>query len=128
MNCFSPHEDHCNLIDYMLRGFVLFASSNLNPSKIFMYISLSMDPYKYALTASVRLTSSPLKTVRALLYKYSFVSNKFYTFRHLDYKSKTSCFINNYNYACIFPFWPIISFSTFFHILWFKIFIILYDV
>ena len=32
INCFSPPKDHCNLIDYMLRGFVLFASSNLNPS------------------------------------------------------------------------------------------------
>ena len=69
MDCFSPHEDHSNLIDYMLRGFVLFASNNLNPLEIFMYISLSIDSYKYALTASVRLTSSPSKIVRALSYK-----------------------------------------------------------
>ena len=66
MNFFSPHEDHCNLIDYMLRGFVVFVSSNLNHSGIFMHISLSMNPYKYALIASVRFTSSLSETIRAL--------------------------------------------------------------
>ena len=101
LNCFSLYADHCNLIDYMLRGFILFVSSNLNPSWIFMYISLFMDPYKYALTASVRLTSSISETVMAFSYKCLFVPNKLYTFRHLDYMSKTSCFINNCNSACI---------------------------
>ena len=37
-NCFNPYKDYCNMIEYMLRGFVQFASSNLNPSRIFMYI------------------------------------------------------------------------------------------
>ena len=37
-DCFNPYKDHCNLIEYMLRGFVVFASGNLNPSGIFMYI------------------------------------------------------------------------------------------
>ena len=53
-----------------------------------MYISLSMDPYKYVLIASVRLILSPSETIRALLYKCSFVPNKLYTFRRLDYRSK----------------------------------------
>ena len=46
-DCFNLYKDHCNLIEYMLRGFILFASSNLNQSRIFKYISLSMDLYKY---------------------------------------------------------------------------------
>ena len=46
--CFNPYKNRCNLIEYMLRGFVQFVSGNLNPSEIFMYISLSMDPYKNA--------------------------------------------------------------------------------
>ena len=48
-NYFNPYKDRCNLIEYMLRGFVLFTPGNLNPSRIFMYISLSMDPYNYML-------------------------------------------------------------------------------
>ena len=51
-----------------------------------MYISLSIDPYKYALTASMRLTSSPSETVKAFSYKYPFVPNKLYIFRCLDYR------------------------------------------
>ena len=58
-----------------------------------MYISLSIDSYKYALTSSVRLTSRPLETVRVLSYKCPFVPNKLSTFRYLDYRSKTYCFI-----------------------------------
>ena len=54
---------------------------------------LSMDPYKYGLIASMRLTSGLSETIRALSYKCPFVPNKLYIFRHLDYKSKTSCFI-----------------------------------
>ena len=77
MDCFSAHEDRCSLTEYLLQGFVLFASSNLNPSKIFMY----MDPYKYVLITSIKRTSNPSKTVRALLYKCSIVSNKLYTLR-----------------------------------------------
>ena len=85
MDCFSPHEDHCNLIEYMLQGFVVFSSSNLNPLGHFMYISLFMDQYKYVFTASV---SSPSKTIRVLSYKCQFLPNKFYTFRCFDCKSK----------------------------------------
>ena len=92
MDYFSLYEDHCNLIDYMLRGFVLFSSTNLNTLGIFMYVSLSMNPYKYALITSMRLTSSPSETVRLLSYKYSFVPNKLYTFRRLDYRFKNFLF------------------------------------
>ena len=35
-NCFNPYRDHCNLIEHILRGFVLFASGNLNPPGIFI--------------------------------------------------------------------------------------------
>ena len=65
-DCFNPYKDHCNLIEYMLRGFVLFASSNLNPSGIFMYISLSMYPYKYVVITSMRCISSPSKTAKLI--------------------------------------------------------------
>ena len=61
------------------------------------------------------------------LYEYSFVPNKLCIFRRLDYKN----FVNEFDFAYIvffFPFWPIIFMSTFFHILWFKIFIIFYDI
>ena len=37
-DCFNPYKDRCNLIEYMLQDDVLFASGNLNPSGIFMYI------------------------------------------------------------------------------------------
>ena len=66
-----------------------------------MYISLSMDSYKYALTTSVKRTSNPLEIARALSYKYSFVLNKLYTIRRLDYKSKKFHFINKCNAAFI---------------------------
>ena len=65
-DCFNPYKDRCNLIEYMLRGFVLFASGNLNPSGIFMYISLSMDPYKYAVITSMRRISSPSETAKLI--------------------------------------------------------------
>ena len=35
-NYFNPYKDHCNLIEYMLRVFVLFVSGNLNSLGIFM--------------------------------------------------------------------------------------------
>ena len=86
LDCFKPYEYHCNLIEYVLEGFVLFASSNLNPLGIFMYISLFMDPYKYALTVLVRYKSNPLEIARALLYKCSSILNMLYTLRLLDYR------------------------------------------
>ena len=57
-----------------------------------MYISLSMDPYNYDLTISVRRRSSSSETIRALLYKFLFLSNKLNTFKHLDYRSKNLLF------------------------------------
>ena len=49
----------------MLQDFVLFALSNLNPLRIFMYIS-SMDPYKYTVRTSMRCISSSSKTVKLI--------------------------------------------------------------
>ena len=45
-DCFNPYRDCCNLIEHILQDFVLFALGNLNSSRIFMYMSLSMDPYR----------------------------------------------------------------------------------
>ena len=65
-NCFNPYKDHCNLIEYMLRVFVLFVSGNLNSLGIFMYISLFMDPYKYVVITSMRRISSPSETAKLI--------------------------------------------------------------
>ena len=46
LDCFNPYRDRCNLIERILRDFVLFALGNLNHSGIFIYMSLSMDPYR----------------------------------------------------------------------------------
>ena len=64
LDCFNPYKDRWNLIEYMLRGFVLFASGNLNPSRIFMYILLSMDSYKYVVITFMRRISSPSGTAK----------------------------------------------------------------
>ena len=66
LNCFNPYKDHCNLIEYMLRVFVLFVSGNLNSLGIFMYISLFMDPYKYVVITSMRCISSPSETTKLI--------------------------------------------------------------
>ena len=63
---FNPYKDHCNLIEYMLRGFVQFALGNLNPLGIFMYISLSMAPYKYVVIKSMRRISSLSETAKLI--------------------------------------------------------------
>ena len=65
-NWFNPYKDRCNLIEYMLRGFVQFASGNLNHSLIFMYISLSMDPYKYVVITFMTRISSPSETTKLI--------------------------------------------------------------
>ena len=65
-NYLNPYKDCCNLIKYMLLGFVLFTSGNLNPSGIFMYISLFMDLYKYVVIASIRCISSLSETVKLI--------------------------------------------------------------
>ena len=65
-DCLYPYKDRCNLIKYMLRGFVLFASGNLNPLGIFMYISLSMDLYKYVVITFMRHTSSPSENAKLI--------------------------------------------------------------
>ena len=66
LDCFNPYKDHCNLIEYMLQGFVLFALGNLNPLGIFMYISLAMDPYKYAVITSMRRIFSLSETTKLI--------------------------------------------------------------
>ena len=50
----------------MLQSFVLFASSNLNLSIIFMYISLYMDTYKHVIITSMRHICNPSKTVKVI--------------------------------------------------------------
>ena len=65
-DCFNLYKDSCNLIKYMLRDFVLFASNNLNYLWIFMYTSLSMDLYKYVVITSMKRISSPSKTTKLI--------------------------------------------------------------
>ena len=65
-----------------------------------MYISLSMDPYKYTLTASVRLTSNPSETIRALSYKCPLYPTSFILWTTCP-KLLFFFFTNNCNYACI---------------------------
>ena len=63
---FNPYNDHCNLIKYTLQVFVLFVSGNLNSPRIFLYISLSMDLYKYVVITSMRCISSPYETTKLI--------------------------------------------------------------
>ena len=63
---FNPYKDRCDLIEYMLQIFVLFVSGNLNPPGIFLYISLSMDLYKYVVITSMRHISSPYETTKLI--------------------------------------------------------------
>ena len=65
-DCFNSYKNHCNLIEYMLQGFVQFASGNLNPSGIFMCLSLFMDPYKYVVITSMRRISSLSETTKLI--------------------------------------------------------------
>ena len=67
-DCLSPYKDRCNFIEYIHRGFENFASGNVNPSGIFMYMSVSMDPYKYAVTTSIKCISSPFETTKCIKY------------------------------------------------------------
>ena len=62
LDYFNPYRDLCNLIEHMLRGFAFTTSGNVNPSKILIYMSLSMDPYRYIVMTSMRRISSSLKT------------------------------------------------------------------
>ena len=66
LNCFNSYKDRCNLIEYMLRDFILFASSNLNPSGTFMYISLSMDSNKYVILTSIRCIFSHFEIAKLI--------------------------------------------------------------
>ena len=58
----------------MLRGFVLFTSGNLNHSGIFMYISLSMDPYKYVIKTFMRRISNHYGTAKLIKKLYVIAS------------------------------------------------------
>ena len=64
-----------------------------------MYIS--MDPYKYALTAFVRLASSPLDLLGRFRTNTHFYPTSFILLYVWTMDPKTSCFINNCNSACI---------------------------
>ena len=65
-DCFNPYRDFCNLIEHILRGFAFTALGNVNPSGIFIYMSLSMDPYRYVVMTSMRRISSPLETTKLI--------------------------------------------------------------
>ena len=65
-DCFNSYRDLCNLIEHILRGFGFTTSGNVNPSGIFIYMSLSMDPYRYTVMTSMRRISSPLETAKLI--------------------------------------------------------------
>ena len=65
-DCFNPYMDLCNLIEHILRGFAFTTSGNVNHSGIFIYMSLLMDPYRYAVMTSMRRVSSPLETAKLI--------------------------------------------------------------
>ena len=69
-DCYNPYNDRYNL----LWGFVLFVSGNLNPSGIFMYISLYMEPYKYVVITSMRCIFSLPKTAK-LIKKWNVITS-----------------------------------------------------
>ena len=66
LDCFNPYRNLCNLIEHILRGFAFTTSGNVNPSRIFIYMSLSMDPYRYVVMTSMRRISSPLETAKLI--------------------------------------------------------------
>ena len=66
LDYFNPYRDRCNLIEHILRDFVLFYSDNLNPSRIFIYMSLYMDPYRQVVMTSIRRTSNSLETTKLI--------------------------------------------------------------
>ena len=47
LDCFNLYRDCCNLIEHILRGFVLFASCNFNYFGIFIYIYIYIYIYHY---------------------------------------------------------------------------------
>jgi hypothetical protein len=54
---FKPYKDFCSLIEYMFRDFELYALGILYASRIFIYLSLSNDPYRYAVITSIKRIS-----------------------------------------------------------------------
>ena len=60
-NCFNPYKDLCSLIEYILWDVGLYVSGILYHSGIFTSISLSNEPYRYAVTISINR-----------IYKFSF--------------------------------------------------------
>ena len=65
-DCFKSYKDCCNFIEYKLREFELYASDILNHSGIFIYMLVSNDPYKYAVTTSIRHISSLSETAKLI--------------------------------------------------------------
>ena len=65
-DCFNPYKDLCNWIEHILQGFAFTTTGNVNPSGIFIYMSLLMDPYRYPMMTSMRCISSPLESAKLL--------------------------------------------------------------
>ena len=65
-DCFNSYEDHSNLIEYRLWDFELCSLGILNPSEIFVYMSLSNDPYNYIVTTSIRHMFSLSETTKVI--------------------------------------------------------------
>ena len=62
----NRYKDLCSLIKYMLQCFELVSFDIWNPLRIFIYISSSKDPYKYAIMTSMRRKSNPFEIAKKL--------------------------------------------------------------
>jgi hypothetical protein len=66
-DCFKPYNDFCNLTQYMLRFALGFGI--LIPSRTFMYILESNDPYKYAVITSINCIDRRFCTTSDIKYR-----------------------------------------------------------
>ena len=57
LDYFNPYRDLCSLIEYTFWDVELYALGPLYPLGIFIYISSSNDPYRYATTTSINRIS-----------------------------------------------------------------------
>jgi hypothetical protein len=66
-DCFKPYNDLSNLVQYMLRFALL--SGTWIPSRTFMYILESSDPYKYVVTMSINCIDRRFCTAKEIKYR-----------------------------------------------------------
>lgn len=68
LDSFNLYKDLYSLIEYMLRFFKLFVLDIWNLLKIYIYMSLFKDPYKYIVTISMGCISCPFEIDKLIKY------------------------------------------------------------